>query len=179
MRTIRRVLSILVLLAISVGGVFAATDSDFHVVTINIAEVVMIATVGGNITLSTTAPGTAGDPVAGDTDSTTAVAYTTINGGADRVIQAGITAGTVPAGTKLTLSVVDPADSGGDGLAAATIDPLSAVDTDLITAIGSTSTGTAGFALTYTLVITDENLLVVNTPLGADITVTFTLGDSV
>ena len=166
MRTMRRTIIILVLLAMSVGGAFAqATDSDTHVVTIAIGELAAIAVVGGNITMPVPAI-TAGSTIVGatSTDSTTAdLAYTVLNPDALGTIEASIDVNT-PAGYSLGVTVAAPGIGTVAPIAALTTTP-----TNLIT--GLSSSFEAALDLTYTLTIDTTNPATTSAPY----TVTFTI----
>jgi len=157
----------------------AATSSDTHNVTINIVEVAMLAVDDATaITLNTVAPGTAGDDVTGESDSSKYLHYTSLNAsGTSRLIDAQLSAA-APAGTALLLTAT-PGAGGGTGAGQITLDNASA--TNIITAIGSVATGsvvsTDGANLAYALSITNVSSLVVGS--GSTITVTFTLQEDV
>ena len=162
-----------------VGSLLAATSSDTHDVTISIVEVALLGVDDTSaITLSTVAPGTAGDDVTGQTDSTKYLHYTCLNaGGTTRVIDAQLSAA-APAGTALLLTATP---AGGEGTGAGQVSLTNASATNIITAIGSVATGstvsTDGANLAYVLSITDVASLVVGG--GATLTVTFTLQEDV
>ena len=161
------------------GVLLADTSADTHDVTISILEVALLGVDDNStITLTTVAPGTAGDDVTGQTNSAKYLHYTCLNAtSAERLIDAQLSAA-APAGTALLLTAT-PAGGEGTGAGQVTLDNASA--TNIITAIGSVATGstvgTDGANLAYALSITDVASLVVGG--GSTITVTFTLQEDV
>jgi len=162
------------LLVAGAVGVFAQTADDSHDITVAIAGVATLELNDtSTITLSTSAPaaGSAGDPVAGDTDATKRLYYTLLTSAAQS-IQASISAA-APAGTSIDLVASNVLAANGTAVGGGIT--LSGTDQDIITGITSTAT-TRVLAnvplLTYTLQVDDPSLLVIG---NSTVTVTITL----
>jgi hypothetical protein len=167
----KRFLVILMILSMfSAAQLFAASATDAHDVTVDIAEIAAMAlTDNTTLTLTTTDPAQAGGTPQGDSDSARYLQYTTLNTtGMTRKIQCSLDAA-APAGTALRITL-----AGGLGTSAGQV-TLTAVDQDVVTAIGSGNTGTTatdGDNLAWVLAITDSTQLVVA---STTLTATFTL----
>jgi hypothetical protein len=181
MRTLRTgILVLVVLLAGAAVGVAQSHDVD---ITIGAVALLAVDTPGTAVALTTQAPGAAGDPVEGTSD-TKAIFYTVLTA-ANYRITAQLDALPVPAGfgTAIAGDVdiqvnADPAIGPGAGTNGATAGDvtLTTAAQDIITGIGSTVTGTnAGTAplLTYTLLVNDVSRLAVGD--NDQVTVTLTL----
>jgi hypothetical protein len=182
---VKRILVVLVLLALVTFGVFAQTAFDSHTVTITIAQIEsMELETGGPVGFNTVAPGSPGDPVGPPVGTpqtaTDRLFYTALNAvGATRHITVETDA-LVPAGT--TLNVV-PVVNAGAGTTAGTVTfsnlgPTGA--TNLVTAIGSVATGrttlVSGTGLTYNFWVSNASLLQTGV---YPILVTYTLTDDI
>lgn len=147
----------------------ALNDDTDHDVTITVDEVAMIADVGADVSFVIEAPAQAGGDfvVAPTNEDGRWLQYSSIvdNAGETRTITVQISgAVNPPAGTTLSVSAADPAGDGcgtlGNGVA--DVD-LTGVAQDMVTGIGSGTTGTGvgvdGVQLTYELTIDDCSAL--------------------
>ena len=162
------------------ASVLGENDTATQTFEVNVDEIAVIDVSGNPGTLTITAPTNGGDdPVEPAADSSTYVWYTSVIPAMEtRTIDAVITDGTLPPGTKLNLTAATPTGTGNCGTAVALGVDLSGTAGDIITDIGSCATGqgTGGAQLTYTLTITDIGSLVVTS--ANSITVTLTLTES-
>lgn len=166
----RFLVCILIFTVFSIAQVFAASGSDAHDVTVDIAEIASVAlTDATTLTLSTTDPAQAGGTPQGDSDSARYLQYTTLNTtGNDRKITCALDVA-APAGTALRITL-----AGGLGSSEGQV-TLTTTDQDLITAIGSGNTGTAATDsdnLAWVLAVVTPASLVVG---SSTVTATFTL----
>jgi len=175
----KRILVALALLVIA-GFAFAATAVDnSQVVTLTVAEVAMVGlNLAGNITLNVVAPATAGLAPVGQTDSTKYLRYTAVNAGVlTRFVTAQMSVA-APSGTQLTLTALPGIATAGQGTGLSVT--LSTTAQNVISGIGSCYTGvgvTDGAKLTFSFVVVDPTLLVVDTA-GVNETITLTLLDA-
>ena len=145
-------------------------------------EVALIGLSSGTaITLTVTAPATAGDDFVDGTDNSRYLQYSSnVIAGQTRTITANWAAGnTAPAGCSLRLEVtainVPPGHQGGSPAGRIS---MSTTATPIVTGIGGCATGTAatsGAQLTYTLQVDTPGSLVAGA--STTVTVTFTLQD--
>lgn len=169
---------VLGMLLISVS-LFALTDSVTHDITLNVDEVAMIGLADASaITLAITAPATAGLPPVGQTDSTKYLHYTSlIDMTKTRAITVEWDLANAPPGTQLLCSVTNDLGTGLGTKTSAVV--VSNVAQNIITAIKSGNTGTAGTDganLLYEFEVTDPTLL--DTESDTPTTITFTLTEA-
>ncbi len=136
-------------------AIFAQAFTAGDNITLNVSEYALIDTNHAPVSLTLSASD-AGAPVAGDSNSDLYVKISSIVPGAtDREITARVSAGTIPAGTTLTLvsAPCTTANSGGDlGTVITTPITLSSVDQFLVMYIGTCYTGTGyndGYQMTF------------------------------
>ena len=171
----------LTVILLSFGSLaFGLNDTDNHPVTMIINEIAMMALNSpGGITLTTNQPLLAGGDVAGDTNSTKELRYTSLVAvGITRKITASLSGDLPPAGTSLDLEASDVV--GGTGVTGSAVVggiTLGVGAQNIITGIGSCATGTAnGAVLTYTFNIDTVGDLVVGA--NSNSVVNFTLTDN-
>ena len=173
---------IVCLLSLMCANIFAASDTATHDIQMDVNEVVLIDINNtGTLTLSTTAPANGGEDVTGETDSTSKLLqYTSlVASGTTRNIQvswSGALDGACPAGTHLEAEAITVPGSCGSAVASGVT--VSAVDQNIITAIGSCATGTgaSGAQMEYRYVVdTVSSLLVGDTN---SVRLVFTLTDA-
>jgi len=179
----KRILALVVGLAVVAGSAFAAT-SDSHTVTLGISAIKMIAINGGAVTLTINEAATTGgagavpSPVDNSTANKVFLNYTIVKPALSNSvgIDVSTTIASAPAGTQLMVVA-----SGGDGTPTAAVD-ISAVNTSapLVDGIGAaggynTGVGAVGTQITYTLSVTSMAALVAGAT--SAITVTYTLVD--
>ncbi|MDD3723149.1 MAG: hypothetical protein PHW92_11830 [Lutibacter sp.] len=182
-------------IVLSANAAFAQdTNSDSHLVNINIPQVALldleVATGTTAITLDGTAPTEAGLPMtfgAAATNATIWMNYSSIvKGSVSRKVTVAITDGTVPTGLKLTVLASEASGTGGGtkGTPAASAITLTATATDIVKGIGSAYTGDGankGHNLTYKLdYATSETTDYGNlrfSDSSAPLTITYTLSD--
>jgi hypothetical protein len=163
-------------LMLVIGGLaFAQTDSEPHIITINIDPIAMLdIDIDDGVVLATQDPVSAGDIVTGSSDTIDAYYTSLVLTGTTRTLTASY-AGTYPAGTAVQIEATDIPSGLGTAVAAFNLDTT---DDPFITGIGSGNSGLATpTEITYTLVITNANNLVVGA--GSTINVTLTLQDDV
>lgn len=156
------------------GDMITLQVNDYSLIESNHAPISL--TLGGSV---------AGAPVSAVSNSDMFLHLSSlVPGGTNREVTVRISAGSVPAGTNLTLisAPCTIANSGGRlGIPLSTPLELSAIDQNLITGIGSCYTGTAyndGFQLTYTWSPTSlaaDYGLIESTSSPVNITVVFTI----
>ncbi len=170
-------LFVVIVLSIVSVNVFAAATNATQTVTISIPELEIMRINPNAITLLVSVPLVAGDLPVGDTDNTSYVQWTCLNGGAARSIGVGLSAN-APAGTTLDLAITKVGAFSGTIGGPHTTMTSAGGPYSIATAVanGNTGSGATGMRLDYTLNVTDASLLVVgDTP----ITMTFTLTDSI
>ena len=172
----KKLLLIVVLLAL--GSVAAFAQTDAHTVTINVNTIAVIdLNDDTNITFNTVAPANPGDdpgPAAATpaTDTSKRLWYTVVSAAANYRITVNRGATAVPAGT--TLAVEATAVEGGAPVVGGVT--ITAVAQDIATGIGSIATGRTaadGTALEYSFWVDTPASLVAGT--SAVVTVTYTL----
>jgi hypothetical protein len=181
----KRILVVLILLAMAGVGAFAQTDSDAHNVVITIAPIAALDLNDNttDVVFTTSSPALAGNdpgPLVGApaTDVTKRLWYTAANlGSAVRTITVS-TVTSAPAGTALTvLAAVEV----GAGTTGGTIDIDTAGSAILVSAIPSVATGRGigdGAGLTYSFWVSNPAALVVGVA-PTTIVVTFTLTEDI
>jgi len=156
-------------------GVSTTATSSFNT-DVNEMAVLNIAGYPGNLVLG--APGTGGTTIDNASDATTYAQYTSVIAtGKTRILDAKISAGSIPAGTTLKLTAGNPGGTGNVGTKAAQV-TLTGTAASIVTGIGSCNTGTGdtdGTNLSYQLSVSAIGSLV-KTALN-NVTVTFTLND--
>ena len=180
----KRLLTLLAVCLLSVlcVSIYAASDSATHDVTMNVNEVVLIDLNNtGTLTLNTTAPANGGEDVTGETDNTSKLLqYTSLVAAATtrniQVSWSGALDGACPAGTHLEVEANSV--PGGCGSVVASGVTVSAVDQNVITAIGSCATGTgaSGAVMEYRFVVDTVSSLVVGDT--TSVRLVFTLTDA-
>jgi len=171
----KKLLVVMAIMAVAVGGVVAQTSTVNHTVQLNVPAVALIGLDDANsITLAVVAPATAGDNPTGQTHNLKHLRYTTINASATSrtvtVEWGGSDA--APAGTSLHVAATVP---GGQGTTGGD-KTISSTPAAIITGIPSCVTGTAagnGATLAYALVIDTAASLVYND--NHLVTITYTL----
>ncbi len=173
----KRLISVMLFAAVSMGTGFA-TDRTSHPVTLRVDDVCRIdLNSTGGVTLVVTKPAAGGETPAGTTDSGKSLRYTSVvSPGASRKITVNCDpTDSAPSGTALYLRVTSVPARCGTATGPVRIggDPR-----DIITGIGSCSTGTTGGGaqLQYTLQVDDAAALTAGET--RTINVNFTLTDA-
>jgi len=168
----KKILAVVILLALVGLAANAATKTATHTVTITVSAIASIAVVGGNVSLALGGPASPGAAPTDGTSSTTRLAYTVAGTGNNEVITVNWGASdAAPAGTQLQVVATSV---GSYGTAAPQV-TISATAQSFITAIPSSATGTAGVpVLNYTLHVVSPASLVASSTKTATITYTLT-----
>lgn len=159
--------------------IMAASDTATQSVTMVIPEVAKLRVQGGDVTLTISAPTTAGDIPSNITDNNTRLQYTSIvaSGKTRKITIKWSGAQGAPNGTSLkAAATIGSSGQGARGDSAGQV-TVSGSDQDFITGIGSSVTATAagnGATGTYTLSVDDISLMVEE---NKSETITFTLTD--
>jgi len=169
----------IILILCNIGEVLAADVSDTMTVHMSVEEIAIVNINPGNeVSLTITAPDTAGDVPADIVNDLNYLQYTsTVSESATKKITAQLS-GAILVGCSLKLeSTVGSGSNEGTSAGQVTLSSESA--SDIITGIGTCATGTSstnGAKLTYTLTVDDISSLIA----GEDKyrTVTFTLTDN-
>lgn len=154
-------------------------SQDSHPVSINISSCSVLALVGGNLTLTVSAPAGGGQPPQSDTDSTCYIHYTScLPTGQTRTLSVAWGASdSAPSGCALQLTAT-PSGTPGEGSSAGQKTVTSTAQT-IITGVSRCATGTSatdGANLSYTLSVSDAASLQSGENTSA--TITFTLTDA-
>lgn len=176
-----RFASAVVAVGLSFGlvGVAVAADTATQTVQMNVNDICVIDVTGNPGALTIAAPTTGGQTPPDDSDNTTYAQYTSVVSGATARTVTAAWGGSdaAPAGCSLALEVtVLTAGCGSRAVGGITV---SSTPQNIITAIGSCATGTAGTdggQLTYTLGVDDVTLLDASD--DQSVTVTLTLTDA-
>ena len=169
----------IILILCNIGEVLAADVTDTMVVHLNVEEIAVVnINPGSEITLTVSAPETAGDIPADTVNNSNYIQYTTtVSGVSTKKITAQLS-GVVLTGCSLKLeSEVGSGSNEGTSAGQVTLSSVSA--SDIITGIETCATGTSstdGAKLTYTLTVDDISSLIAGEQ--KHLTVTFTLTDT-
>lgn len=169
----------IILILCNIGEVLAVDVTDTMVVHLNVEEIAVInINPGSEITLTVSAPETAGDIPADTVNNSNYIQYTsTVSEMATKKITAQLS-GAILAGCSLKLeSEVGSGSNEGTSTGQVTLSSESA--SDIITGIGTCATGTSstdGAKLIYTLTVDDISSLIAGEQKYR--TVTFTLTDA-
>jgi len=166
-------------LSLALVGLAVADDTANQTVQMNVDDICVIDVTGNPAALTIVAPGTGGQTPPDDSDNTTYAQYTSVVAGAARRTITAAWGGSdaAPSGTSLLLEVT--AVTAGCGSRVVGGITVSAIDQDIVTAIPSCATGTAGTdggQLTYTLSVDDVSQL--DSSDDQSVTVTLTLTDA-
>ena len=177
MKKLKVILIIAIILTLcNIGEVLAADVTDTMVVHLNVEEIaVIIVNPGSDVTLTVSAPETAGDVPADTVNNSNYLQYTTtVAGSSTKKITAQLSAAVL---TGCSLKLASEVGSGSnEGTSAGQVTLSSVSAPDIITGIGTCATGTSstdGAKLTYTLTVDTISSLIASEQ--KHLTVTFTL----
>jgi hypothetical protein len=166
-------------LVIGLAGLAVAADTATQTVQMNVDEICVIDVTGNPAALVVAAPTTGGQTPPDDSDNTTYAQFTSVVAGSTARTLTAAWGGSdaAPAGCSLALEVTTLTASCGSRVVGGIT--LSSTPQNIITAIGSCATGTAGTdggQLTYTLGV--DNVTLLDASDDQSVTVTLTLTDA-